>query len=70
MVVAYNLPGIGVILGVDQFKDKLLSTLKQLAKDDSEDVRCRIAISLHEVYKVFCEKKKISILEPILFGLM
>lgn len=64
------MPGIAFIIGVESFKETLLENLITLSKDPSEQVRRKIAVSIHEISKVFAEKEDIKSLEKIIFPLL
>lgn len=58
-MVAYNLPGICIILGVEEFKKELLTSLVSLSKDESITVRSKVAISIHEICKAFAAQESV-----------
>jgi len=70
MIVAYNMPGICLILGVEEFKANLLEHYLSLSKDPSENVWWKIAVSIHEIARVFADKEDIKSLEKIIFPLL
>jgi len=47
------MPGIALIIGVDEFKECLFENLLSLSQDPSEQVRRKIAVSIHEICKIF-----------------
>lgn len=47
-----------------------MSNLIQLSKDNSENVRRKIAVSIHEIAKVFALEEDIKALELIIFPLL
>lgn len=70
LIVAYNLPGIAILLGAEHFKLHLIDTLVVLSQDQSEIVRQKVAISIHEIAKVFADNEDIKSLEKIIFPLL
>ena len=49
---AYNLPGMVLFVGINNFSDKLFSTFCDFAMDPSPLVRKTLAASLHELIKI------------------
>ncbi len=51
--MAQNFPGLAVLFGKETFAERLLPAYKQLAKHEHHEIRRMLALSYHEIVKVY-----------------